>query len=127
MEPILGSTWCWVKVANRTLCPSCPNLPEEPALLSSSYVQMWYWPWPSPFPFPTILASFHNPWFQFDFVYKVVCWYFFFLAFCFLNVFASLKPCALFLRFYGYCAEISLETHFNILLGNQASDSVLVH
>lgn len=63
-----------------------PNLPEEPALLSLALVfRMWYWLWPSPLPFPIILASFHNPWFQFDFVYKVVCLLFFFLAFCFLN------------------------------------------
>lgn len=64
-----------------------PNLPEEPALLSLALVfRMWYWLWPSPLSFPIILASFHNPWFQFDFVYKVVCLLvFFFLAFCFLN------------------------------------------
>lgn len=64
-----------------------PNLPEEPALLSLALVfRMWYWLWPSLLPFPIILASFHNPWFQFDFVYKVVCLlFFFFLAFCFLN------------------------------------------
>lgn len=56
-----------------------PNLPEEPALLSLALVfRMWYWLWPSPLPSPIILASFHNPWFQFDFVYKVVCCFFFF-------------------------------------------------
>lgn len=35
---------------------------------------------PSPL-LPIILASFHNPWFQFDFVYKVGFFFFFWLVF----------------------------------------------
>ena len=49
---------------------------------------MWYWLWPSLSPSPQVLPLSINPWFQFDFVYKVgflSFFFFFFLAFCFLN------------------------------------------
>lgn len=57
---------------NQHLCPLAPRVQNVVLAMAQPFSL-----------FPVSLASFHNPWFQFDFVYKVG--FFFFLAFCFLN------------------------------------------
>lgn len=80
---MLVSSQCWAVVASEH-CSSHPDLLEETSTFPlAPCVQNVVSALAQPFSlFPISLASFHNPWFQFDFVYKVV---FFFLAFCFLN------------------------------------------
>lgn len=85
---VLASVWCGAVSASQ----HCVQLPQvcqkKPAPVPRLPVfRMWYWLWPSLSPSPQVLPLSINPWFQFDFVYKVgfLSFFFFFLAFCFLN------------------------------------------
>lgn len=73
---------CWAVSASGR-CSSHLSSPEETSASPlAPHVQNVVLALAQPFPlFPLILASFHNPWFQFDFVYKVG--FFFFFGFLF--------------------------------------------